>query len=243
MQGVNRDGMSESLKHLQQVIGYQFRQPELLREAMTHKSYAAEWNVRYDNQRLEFFGDAVVELVLTRHLYFRYPGLQEGDLTKIRSALVNQDSLARFARSINLGKYIQFGRGEIDARGGDRDSTVSDAFEALSGAIYLDGGYDRAEEFILRIFRNSVPEPLNLLATVNPKGALQEYTQAKSSRTPRYQTLSITGPQHDPRYEVAVFLGKEQLGTGIAQNRKNAEQAAADQALKTLQQRDEAAKS
>ena len=98
--------MSESLMQLQREIGYVFKKPELLREAMTHKSYAAEWNVKYDNQRLEFFGDAVVELVLTKHLYFRYPDLQEGDLTKLRSALVNQDSLARFARSIRLGQYI-----------------------------------------------------------------------------------------------------------------------------------------
>jgi len=230
--------MSGSLKQLQQTIGYEFRDPALLREAMTHKSYAAEWNVKYDNQRLEFFGDAVVELVLTRHLYFRYPDLQEGDLTKIRSAVVNQDSLALLARRIELGNYIQFGRGEIDSRGGDRDSTVSDAFEALAGAIYLDGGYEAAEKFILQIFHACIPEPLEMLNTLNPKGMLQEYTQAGSGHAPSYQILNVSGPQHEPCYEVAVFLDGELLGTGKAQNRKSAEQAAALQALKLLKQRD-----
>ena len=229
--------MSESLKQLQRVIGYEFSRPELLKEAMTHKSYAAESNVKYDNQRLEFFGDAVVELVLTRYLYFRYPDLQEGDLTKIRSAVVNQDSLARFARSIELGKYIQFGRGEIDSHGGDRESTVSDAFEALSAAIYLDGGYDAAEKFILSIFTVEIPDPLNMLTTLNPKGLLQEYAQAQFGKTPTYHVLRISGPQHEPCFEVAVSLGGEQLGTGKAQNRKTAEQAAAQEAVKILKER------
>lgn len=229
--------MSESLKQLQQMIGYEFRNLKLLREAVTHKSYAAERDILYDNQRLEFLGDAVVELVLTKHLYFRYPELQEGDLTKIRSAVVNQDSLARFARSIELGKYIQFGRGEIDARGGDRESTVSDAFEALAGAVYLDGGYEAAETFLLNMFKKNIPEPMEMLATLNPKGTLQEYAQAQFSMTPTYQVLHVTGPQHEPSFEVAVFLGKEQLATGSAQNRKTAEQAAALEALKTLKQR------
>ena len=229
--------MSESLKQLQREIGYEFKNPDLLREAMTHKSYAAEWDVKYDNQRLEFFGDAVVELVLTKYLYFRYPNLQEGDLTKIRSAVVNQDSLALFARSIELGKYIQFGRGEIDSHGGDRESTVSDAFEALTAAIYLDGGYKAAETFILNIFEQNIPDPLNMLQTLNPKGILQEYTQAECGLTPTYQILQVSGPQHEPCFEVAVFLGGEQLGTGKAQNRKTAEQIAALEAVKILKER------
>jgi len=235
--------MSESLKQLQEKIGYQFKNPDLLREAMTHKSYSAEWNVKYDNQRLEFFGDAIVEMVLTRHLYFRYPALQEGDLTKIRSALVNQDSLAKFARSIELGKYIQFGRGEIDSHGGDRDSTVSDAFEALSAAIYLDGGYEAVEKFILDVFTREIPDPLNMLTTLNPKGILQEYAQAEFGKAPTYQVLQVSGPQHEPCFEVAVSLGGEQLGTGKAQNRKAAEQAAALEAMKVLKEHSKEKKS
>ena len=235
--------MSESLKLLQREIGYEFKNPDLLREAVTHKSYAAEWNVKYDNQRLEFFGDAVVELILTKHLYFRYPDLQEGDLTKIRSALVNQDSLALFARSIELGKYLQFGRGEIDSHGGDRESTVSDAFEALTAAIYLDGGYQAAENFILKIFERNIPDPLNMLQTLNPKGILQEFTQAECGQTPVYQVLRVSGPQHEPCFEVAVFLDGEQLGTGRAQNRKTAEQAAAQEAMRILKERKKEKKS
>lgn len=228
--------MSASLKQLQQVIGYQFKNPDLLREAMTHKSYAAEWNVKYDNQRLEFFGDAVVELVLTKYLYSRYPDLQEGDLTKIRSAVVNQDSLARFARSIGLGSYMQFGQGEIDSHGSERESTISDAFEALAAAIYLDGGYDEAEKFILSVFTKEIPDPRDMLATLNPKGILQEYAQAECGKTPTYQILQVSGPQHEPCFEVAVFLDGKQLGTGKAQNRKNAEQAAALAALQQLKE-------
>lgn len=231
--------MSESLTLLQQVIGYQFQNPELLKEAMTHKSYAAEWNVKYDNQRLEFFGDAVVQLVLTKHLYYRFPAFQEGDLTKIRSALVNQDSLAKFARSLGLGQYMRFGQGEIDSHGEDRDSTISDAFEALSAAIYIDGGYEAAEKFILTAFEKNVQSPEELLKSLNPKGALQEFTQSEQAQIPHYQILSVTGPQHDPMYEVAVFLGKEQLAVGKAQNRKTAEQAAAEKALIILKERKE----
>lgn len=228
--------MSGSLKQLQQEIGYQFKNPDLLREAVTHKSYAAEWNVKYDNQRLEFFGDAVVELVLTKYLYNRYPDLQEGDLTKIRSAVVNQDSLARFARSIGLGSYMQFGQGEIDSHGSERESTISDAFEALAAAIYLDGGYDEAEKFILSVFTKEIPDPRDMLATLNPKGILQEYAQAEYGKTPTYQVLQVSGPQHEPCFEVAVFLDGKQLGTGKAQNRKNAEQAAALAALQQLKE-------
>lgn len=235
--------MSESQKQLQRVIGYVFKNPALLREALTHKSYAAEWNVKYDNQRLEFFGDAVVELVLTRYLYNRYPELQEGDLTKIRSAVVNQDSLARFAKAIELGKYMQFGQGEIDSHGSERESTISDAFEALAAAVYLDGGYDEAERFILAIFTREIPDPLNMLATLNPKGILQEYTQAECGQPPVYQVLRISGPQHEPCFEVAVFLGGEQLGTGKAQNRKTAEQTAALAALRMLEERKKEKKS
>lgn len=228
--------MSGSLKQLQQTIGYEFKRIELLREAMTHKSYAAEWNVKYDNQRLEFFGDAVVELVLTRYLYFRYPELQEGDLTKIRSAVVNQDSLAKFARAVGLGQYIQFGQGEIDSHGGERESTISDAFEALAAAIYLDGGYEAAEKFILKVFTAEIPEPMNMLSSLNPKGHLQEFAQANFNLKPVYQVLNISGPQHEPCFEVAVSIGSRQLGIGKAQNRKAAEQAAALQALELLRQ-------
>lgn len=229
--------MSESFTSLQKEIGYHFRNPDLLREAMTHKSYASEWNVKFDNQRLEFFGDAVVQLVLTNHLFYRFPLLQEGDLTKIRSALVNQTMLAGFARSISLGKYLKLGQGEIDLKGGERDSTISDAFEALSGAIYLDGGYEAAEAFILKVFKDNVKDPLKLLHEINPKGALQELTQAQFGKTPLYTVLSVSGPQHEPVYEVSVSIGQELLGTGKAQNRKNAEQAAAQQALEKLKSR------
>ncbi len=222
------------LPKLQRVIGIRFNEPKLLREAMTHTSYATEFNLKYDNQRLEFLGDAVVQIILTKHLFHRYPGLQEGDLTKIRSALVNQDSLAKFARSISLGDYILLGRGETDAHGSDRDSTLSDAFEALCGAIYLDQGAQSVTAFLLRVLQENCMEPAELLHTMNPKGALQEYAQGRFGKAPEYRTVTVSGPPHDPVYEVEVLVNGRLLGRGTAAKRKSAEQAAASAALTAI---------
>ena len=222
------------LPKLQRVIGIRFSDPKLLREAVTHKSYAAEFNLKYDNQRLEFLGDAVVQIILTKHLFHRYTNLQEGDLTKIRSALVNQDSLARFARSISLGDYLLLGRGEAESHGNDRDSTLSDAFEALCGAIYLDQGSQRVASFLLEILQENCAEPSELLHSLNPKGALQEYAQEHFGKAPEYRTLSVSGPPHDPVYEVEVLVNGRLLGHGHAAKRKLAEQSAASAALEAI---------
>ena len=222
------------LPKLQRVIGIRFNDPKLLREALTHKSYAAEFNLKYDNQRLEFLGDAVVQIILTKHLFHRYKSLQEGDLTKIRSALVNQDSLARFARSISLGDYLLLGRGETDAHGNDRDSTLSDAFEALCGAIYLDQGSQRVAAFLLEILQENCAEPSELLYSLNPKGALQEYAQGHFGKAPEYRTVAVSGPPHDPVYEVEVLVNGQLLGRGSAAKRKLAEQSAASAALEAI---------
>ena len=171
--------MVSDLVKFQRLLGISFKDSSLLAEAMTHKSYAAENSLKYDNQRLEFLGDAVLQIVLTKHLYYRYPALQEGALTKLRSALANQTTLALFARKLEIGEYLRLGRGEIEQNGMDRDSTLSDAFEALAGAIFLDAGEDAAAKYILGILEITYPEPLTLLDDLNPKGALQEYTQAR----------------------------------------------------------------
>ena len=194
------------LQKFQRMTGIHFTDQKLLREALTHKSYATEFNLKYDNQRLEFLGDAVVQIVLTKHLFHRYPGLQEGDLTKIRSALVNQDTLAKFARSISLGSYLMLGRGETESHGCDRDSTLSDAFEAVCGAIYLDQGSALVTEFILKTLHTNCREPSDLLHSLNPKGLLQEYAQAHFGKAPEYKILGVSGPAHNPCYEVEVLV-------------------------------------
>ncbi len=222
------------LQKFQRMTGIHFTDQKLLREALTHKSYATEFNLKYDNQRLEFLGDAVVQIVLTKHLFHRYPGLQEGDLTKIRSALVNQDTLAKFARSISLGSYLMLGRGETESHGCDRDSTLSDAFEAVCGAIYLDQGSALVTEFILKTLHTNCREPSDLLHSLNPKGLLQEYAQAHFGKAPEYKILGVSGPAHNPCYEVEVLVNGELLAKGVAAKRKLAEQAAAKAAMEVL---------
>lgn len=219
---------------LQRVLGLSFQNPALLDEALTHKSFAAEHHVPYDNQRLELLGDAVVQIILTRYLYDRYTDLHEGGLTKLRSALANQDSLARMARSISLGEHLLLGKGEMELHGNDRDSTISDAFESFIGAIYLDMGLEVAEKFFLHILEKEYPDPASLLQDLNPKGALQEYTQSQGAGVPVYKVLSVTGPDHDPVYSVEVYIRQKPVAQASASSRKQAERDAAKAALDLL---------
>ena len=225
--------MSDLVK-LEHVLGIAFHNRHLLKEAMTHKSFAAEHKIPYDNQRLELLGDAVLQIVMTRYLFDRYPDLQEGALTQIRSALVNQDSLAEFARSIDLGHYLMLGKGERELNGSDRDSTISDAFESFTGALYLDQGLEKAQEFFLSILLKHYPDPAETLTTLNPKGALQEYTQKIGAHVPQYKVLSVSGPDHNPRYEVQVSIREIPVASTVASSRKLAERDAAKKALDLL---------
>ncbi len=230
--------MKNDPMRLQRILGYSFQNPMLLKEALMHKSFAMENQILYDNQRLEFLGDAVLQIILTRHLFHRYPDLHEGDLTKIRSALANQDSLAKLARSIELGKNIMFGKGELETGGTDRDSTLCDAFEALLAAVMLDSDEATAEKLFLDLMAKHFPEPSELLKTLNPKGALQEYTQKNYSMAPVYETLSVSGEDHNPVFDVAISLRGIRLAAATANKRKNAEILAAREALEFLQRED-----
>lgn len=223
------------LAKLQRLIARTFKNPATLKEALTHKSFAAENTLPYDNQRLEFLGDAVVQIVLTSHLFGRYPKCDEGELTKIRSALAKQESLASLAREISLGDFILLGKGESESGGQLRDSTLSDAFEALLGAIYLDAGLPSAQDFLLSIVGKIYPEPSDLLADLNPKGSLQEFTQQHFDATPEYLTVEVSGPDHNPSYTVEVLIKGKSMGKGSAAKRKAAESAAAKVALDNLQ--------
>jgi ribonuclease-3 len=198
----------------------------ILREALTHRTYAVEHAIKYDNQRLEFLGDAVLEMITTEELYKRYPDMPEGDMTKIRSAFSCETTLSDFARKLELGKYLLVGKGEKESGGNRRNSTLADLFEAVLGAIYLGCGIVAAKKFLLNELGSAYPDPKVCLTSLNPKGRLQEYSQKKWGCTPEYRLFRHGGPQHMPFYEVEVRLTKY-VSVGRGSSRKNAEIAAA----------------
>lgn len=224
-----------ALSELETALGYRFRDRDLFTLALTHPSLAHEsGGGQNHNQRLEFLGDAVIQLVVTGELYARFPKLGEGPLTQARAQLVNRTSLAGQARRLNLGKHVILSRGEETSGGRSRSSTVADAFEAVIGAVYLDGGFEAARELVLRLFRESgteMQEPPNL---DNPKGELQEFLQSTSPEAPRYEMLTAEGPDHDRTFECAVYHGGVELARGAGRSKKAAESHAALLALKKL---------
>ena len=223
------------LAELHQRLGHPFRDENLLRLALTHPSIAHEASTPTPhNQRLEFLGDAVLGLVLSRQLYEQFPDADEGLLTKARARLVNAGSLAEHGRALGLGTHLVLSRGEENTGGRERASALTDAFEALLGAIFLDGGFDAAREFILREFAADIRE-LDLPAGIeNPKGELQEWLQAKSPVAPQYQVVSAEGPDHDRVFVCAVHHAGVELASGSGKSKKAAESDAALAALKKL---------
>ena len=218
--------MPRDISELKAELGGDIPWSNRLAEALTHRSYAVENSLSYDNQRLEFLGDAVLEIVLTEHLFKLYPECDEGAMTKIRSALARESTLARLARKLRLGEFLLVGRGEEEAGGVERDSTLCDLFEAVLGAYFLDGGFEAVRKFILDRFAAEYPDPRALLGTINPKGLLQEYSQGRWGQQPVYTVLRISGPEHMPVYEVEVSL-HNYVALGRAASRKQAESAAA----------------
>jgi len=226
--------MDHNLLQLETKIGYIFCDKSLLRKAMTHRSYAAERKLTSDNQRLEFLGDAVIEIIVTEYLFKRYTDKQEGELTALRSSIVKKDTLAEFARQIDLHDYIFLGKGEIEAEGNTRNSTLCDAFEALFGAIYLDSDIAVAQKILYSMLNDIFPQTDKLLAGLNPKGFLQEVTQKKWGVKPEYKIINTKGPQHDMLYVVEVFIDNKLFGTGSGKNIKSAEVAAAKMAMELI---------
>ncbi len=223
------------LDALQTRISYRFKDLELLRLALTHPSVAREKDCPLEhNQRLEFLGDAVLQLVLTDVLYSGFPTYGEGPLTKARACLVNGMSLAEHSIALGLGEYLLLSRGEDLTHGRERPSTLADTFEALVGAIFLDGGFETVALFIRGRFAPLLAE-LQVLPTLNnPKGELQEKLQAKLPEAPRYRLVSVSGPDHDRTFECAVFHQQIELGRGSGKSKKQAESQAAIDALSRL---------
>jgi ribonuclease-3 len=218
-------------------LGYNFRNADLLRLALTHPSVAHESGVASEhNQRLEFLGDAVLQLVLTQKLYEQFPASDEGALTKARAKLVNRDTLAEHARKLNLGAHLILSRGEEMHGGRKRSGALADAFESLLGAIFLDGGFNAAHEFILREFTDDFGELGESSGIENPKGELQELLQSKSPNAPEYKTVSATGPDHDRVFECVVLHEEKELARGSGKSKKAAESDAALAALEKLRE-------
>lgn len=222
---------NEYLKELEKKIGYRFQDISLLSQALTHSSYANEHRKEgiKDNERLEFLGDAVLEVISSEYLYYNYPRLPEGDLTKMRASIVCEPTLAFCTKELDLGKYLLLGKGEERTGGRGRDSIVSDAMEALIGGIYLDGGFASAKEFIQKYILKDIQ---NKQLFYDSKTILQEIVQSEwKEKEITYQLVKEEGPDHNKTFIVNVIIGDEAAGHGVGRTKKSAEQEAAYQAI------------
>jgi len=229
-----------NLLDFQRRLGHLFKDLTLLKMALTHPSVAHEQgpgvNVPH-NQRLEFLGDAVLQLVLTRELYLKFPGYGEGPLTKARAQLVNRKMLAEHGKRLGIGPHLTLSRGEELSGGRERQSSLADAYEAVMGAVFLDSSYEVSRDLILREFAD-VFTGLRVLPTIdNPKGELQELLQEMTNEAPSYRLEGTTGPDHDRVFECSVHHRGRELGRGTGKNKKEAESAAAMVALERLREK------
>jgi ribonuclease-3 len=218
--------VNENLNDLQKNIGYVFKNTDLLQLALTHSSVVHERmvNKNESNERIEFLGDAVLELISSEYLYLHYPNYPEGHMTKLRASLVCEPSLANDAKEIKLSDFINLGFGENKSGGRYRDSIVSDAFEALIGAIFLDGGFDEAKRFVLRFVLNDIEKKAIFH---DSKSILQEFVQNKLKKNVSYEILSESGPDHDKHFVARVLIDGQPMHEGEGKSKKAAEQEAA----------------
>lgn len=228
--------MEERLLDFEQVIQFEFKDKKLLQQALTHTSYANENKSRKSlhNERLEFLGDAVLEIIVSEYLYFNYPKLSEGELTKFRAKIVCEPTLAFMAQKIDLGKYLYLGKGERISGGHERPSILSDAFEAVIGAVYLAGGLRQAKSVVRRILLENLSEYGVKDLFTDYKTQLQELIQSKSNSPLSYKIMREEGPAHNKTFVATVSHNNRVLGTGTGKNKKEAQQNAAKDALKSL---------
>jgi ribonuclease-3 len=223
----------KDFQSFEQNIGVHFNDAALLRQAFTHRSYLNEHREEGGghNERLEFLGDAVLELIATHHLFERYPDKPEGDLTAYRAALVNATTCASIANEIGMNDFLLLSRGEAKDTGRARSILLANAFEALVGAIYIDQGYDAAKQFIEERLLPKLDDIVRGRLWQDAKSALQEKAQEREGATPSYKVVAETGPDHDKHFVVGVFVREAQLGQGEGKSKQEAEQAAAREAL------------
>ena len=220
------------LERLAAHMGVAFSNIALLDEALTHPSYANESRDSIPhNERLEFLGDAVLELASSTYLYARFPDCTEGELTKMRASLVQSETLARLARQLDLGSYLRLGRGELLGGGADRQNNLENAFEAVIGAVYLDRGWETAQDYVARQLASEAMLVRRSHVSHDYKTTLQEHIQQKRHASISYELIGETGPDHDKRFTTRVLIAGEAMGEGTGRSKKEAEQQAAAAAL------------
>ncbi len=224
------------LAALQETLGITFRQPASLQLALVHRSYINENPdlAAESNERLEFLGDAVLGLIVAEKLYLDFPDLAEGEMTKLRSALIRRDTLARVAATIGLGDYLYLGKGEEQSRGRHKPANLAALREAVIGAIFLDQGLAKARDFTLRLLNEELLKVVSQSTADDYKSRLQELIQSRQQLTPAYRLIEATGPDHDRRFTVVVMAGDMALGRGTGKSKKQAETEAARLALERL---------
>ena len=223
------------MKGFETRLGYTYKDKSLLSLALTHSSYANEnKNSHGYNERLEFLGDSVLSIIVSKYLFTHFPKMPEGELSKTRAALVCEKSLAAFAREIELGSVLLLGKGEAQNGGNDRDSILADAFEALIASMYLDGGIEVSEKFVLRFIARQMEEKKVFTAFVDYKTELQEIIQQNKEEKVEYVVVAESGPAHDKSFTVEVHLNSNVIGRGVGKSKKIAEQMAAKEALELM---------
>lgn len=225
--------MTSDIKKFQKIIGYTFKNENLLIEALSHSSYANESKKnRKSNERLEFLGDSVLSIVVSKHIFNDYKNLPEGELTKLRASLVCEKALYQFSKKIHLGEYILLGKGEEMTGGRQRPSILADAFEAVIASIYLDGGFEPVEKYILSFLPRDIIH--NQPVFNDFKTVLQEIVQKNPEETVEYILVEEKGPEHDKAFVVNVCLNSNVIGQGVGKSKKEAEQKAAKEALELM---------
>ena len=223
-----------------QQAGLHFNDSQLVRRALTHSSYVNENpEIQEDNERLEFLGDAALDFVIASWIYRHYPEMDEGQLTRLRSALVRTEQLAAFAEEIHLGEAVLLGHGEESSGGRARQALLCDAFESIMGALYIDSGLEAVAAFLEPRLPGAVDQAMEDESLMDDRSLLQIWAQAELGETPRYRTIDSTGPDHDREFVVEVSLGEQPAAQGRGKSKQEAAQAAASEALRTLQKGEE----
>lgn len=221
-----------NIDNVEKIIGVEFKKKALLKTALTHRSYLNEnRTIKEQNERLEYLGDAVLEFLVSKYLYKSYPKHQEGDLTSFRSAIVKTETLADTARSMKYGTYILMSKGEANTGGRDKDYLLANTFESVLGAMYLDRGITVCEKFLKSALFPRIDDIVANRLDIDPKTKFQEIAQDLYKITPDYEIISETGPDHDKRFIMAVYLGSKEHGRGSGPSKQKAEEAAAQSAL------------
>lgn len=228
--------LKNNFKKFQRLIGYPVRNQDVFVQALLHRSFLTRVNRPiHSNERLEFLGDSILNLIVAEYLYHHYPDAEEGELTKVRSRLVNRKALAAYAKDIKLSDFILMSNSAAQSVGKGCDTIIADTYEAVIAAIYLDGGYDAARRFVERQLLTALRDGSVITKDENYKSMLLEYAQSHGLGIPRYIILKEEGPDHDRTFTVEVLLHNEKRGSGSGKNKKEAEQAAASQALDNLE--------